>query len=130
MKNNIAKIIVAGSRNFNNYNLLETKLDKILNNLSEINDIEIVSGGAIGADTLAEKYAKNNNYKLSIFPANWIQYGKKAGYLRNKQMADYVGKDGYLVAFWDGRSRGTKMMIDIAKDMNIKTRVVKYEWWE
>ena len=114
------KVIVAGTRGFTNYNLMCKKLDTLLCNLK---DIEIVSGTARGADSLGEKYAKENNLVLKQFPANWDKYGKRAGYLRNSQMADYAD---YLVAFWDGESKGTSHMINLAKEKGLKGRVVNY----
>jgi hypothetical protein len=114
------KIIVAGSRDFNDYLLVKYT---ILPFTSKLEDVEIVSGGAKGADRLGEILANDNKYKLKIFPADWDKYGKSAGYKRNKQMAEYADA---LVAFWDGESKGTKMMIELAKQMNLKVKVVKY----
>lgn len=114
------KVIIAGGRDFNDYNLLKSKCDKFLKNSS---NIEIVSGTANGADKLGEKYALENGYKLTKFPADW-SLGKKAGYIRNKQMAEY---SDCLIAFWDGLSKGTSHMINLAKEMNLKVRIVKYE---
>jgi len=92
-------------------------MDKILQNQTSI---EIVSGGAKGADQLGEQYAKENNYNLRIFPADWDKYGKKAGYIRNEEMAKYADA---CVCFWDGKSKGTKMMIELAKKYKLKTRL-------
>ncbi len=78
------KIIIAGSRDFDDYDLLREKCDLILSN---IKTVEIVSGQARGADSLGEKYAKEKGYKLKLFPADWSQ-GKMAGMIRNKQMAE------------------------------------------
>lgn len=114
------KVIIAGSRNFNDYILLKNNCDILLSITKET--IEIVSGGARGADTLGEKYAHENNLELKIFPADW-SIGKGAGFIRNKQMAEYADA---LIAFWDGESKGTKMMIDLAKKMNLKVKVVIY----
>ena len=115
------KVIVAGTRYFNNYDLICKKLDYFLCNLE---DIEIVSGTVSGAYSLGERYAKENNLVLKQFPANWDKYGKRAGYLRNSQMADYAD---YLVAFWNGKSKGTSHMINLAKEKGLKVRVVYYE---
>ena len=87
------KIIVAGSREFKDYEMLKNKLDTLLINQKEI---QIVSGGCRGADELGERYAKEKGYSLKVFKADWNKYGKKAGPLRNRQMAEYA--DG-LVAF-------------------------------
>ena len=81
------RIIIAGSRTFNNYPLLKKTLDECISNLETNEEIQIVSGGARGADKLGEKYAKERGYSLKIFPANWDKYGKRAGYLRNNEMA-------------------------------------------
>ena len=115
------KVIIAGGRDFSNYELLKTKLDKILSNINQ--PIQIVSGTANGADTLGERYAKERNYQIKQFPANWNTYGKRAGYLRNEQMAKYADA---CVCFWDYKSRGTKHMIDLASSHDLKLRVIKY----
>ena len=128
------RIIIAGSRDFNDYAIAKRELDSFFNTLlidaTEKIDIEIISGTARGADTLGEKYAKENNIKLTRMPADWNMYGKAAGMIRNNQMASYASENGYvgyLVVFWDGISRGTKGMIDIAKrkELNIKTVMIK-----
>lgn len=114
------KVIVAGSRNFNDYKLLRRKLDTLLSNTPEP---IIISGTAHGADTLGERYAKEKGYKCLRYPADWNKYGKSAGYKRNKIMAL---KADALVAFWDGKSRGTRHMIQLAKSYRLKIKVVKY----
>ena len=114
------KVIIAGSRNFNDYNLLVEKCNSILTNISD--NIEIVSGTAIGADQLGERYGKEKGYNIKQFPANWDEFGKKAGYIRNEQMAMYADA---LIAFWDGESKGTKHMIDLGKKRGLKIRIVK-----
>jgi hypothetical protein len=114
------KVIIAGGRNFNDYNLLSK-------NVYEFTlyqpDIEIVSGCANGADKLGEKYANFYGIPIKRFPADWNRYGRQAGYLRNKQMAEYADM---LIAFWDGKSKGTKHMIDLAKINNLKIHIVYY----
>lgn len=114
------KVIVAGSRTMRDYNLLRRKLDQLL---SRQTDIEIVSGTANGADKLGERYAKDRGYALKQFPADWEKHGKRAGYLRNAQMADYADA---LVAFWDEESKGTMHMIELAKAKGLKIVVVKF----
>jgi len=116
------RLIIAGGRDFNNYELLKKKLDLILiNKVGE--DIEIVSGKARGADSLGERYAKEKGYSVKEFPAKWNEYGKRAGYLRNEEMALYAT---HCVCFWDGESKGTKHMIDLAKKQNLNLRIVRY----
>lgn len=115
------KVIIAGSRTFDNYELLCQKCDRLLSLRPEV---EIVSGTAKGADLLGEQYARERGYPIKQFPADWNQYGKSAGYKRNQQMAEYA--DG-LIAFWDGKSKGTKHMIDLARTNNLKVKIVYYE---
>jgi len=114
------KVIVAGGRDFVNYDLLKSKLDILLVNR---NPVEIVSGCARGADKLGEVYAQSAQVPVARFPAQWSEHGKSAGYIRNDQMAEYADA---LVAFWDGKSRGTKHMIDVAISRGLKIRVIRY----
>lgn len=113
------KVIIAGGRKFNNYELLKSSI----NNLN-IQIDEVVCGGALGADMLGKKFAEENNIPVKMFMAQWDVYGKRAGYLRNKAMGDYAD---YLIAFWDGQSKGTKMMIDIMKENNKHGIVILWE---
>lgn len=113
------KVIIAGCRDFNNYEFLLNKCNSILINQKEI---EIVSGCANGADKLGERYAREKSYMIKKFPANWDLYGKSAGYIRNKEMANYADA---LIAFWDGKSKGTKHMIDLANEYNLKIKIIK-----
>ena len=114
-------VIVAGSRTFSNYELLKRTLDHLLQNKTEV---EIVSGGARGADQLGERYAHERGHKLCVFPADWNRYGKRAGFIRNVHMADYADA---LVAFrMPGVSKGTDHMLRIAKDRPVmQVRVVQ-----
>jgi len=103
------KWIIAGSRglSFNSVNnLLWDTINPML--LDEDED-EIVSGGADGVDKIGERFAHGQNIPVTRFPADWERYGKKAGVMRNIEMAKYA--DG-LIAIWDAESRGTKHMID------------------
>ncbi len=110
------KVIVAGSRTFTDYELLKLTCDNIKTQITEI-----VSGGARGADKLGEQYAIERAYTIKQFPADWDRWGKSAGYNRNAEMAEYADA---LIAFWDGSSKGTKHMIDLAKKNNLKIKVV------
>jgi len=101
-------VVVAGGREYENYPELSQKLDQTISqlNIPERMSVNIVSGGARGADTLAEKYAQERGLGLQVFPANWNEKGLSAGTLRNTQMA----KEGdVLVAFPGGT--GTENMI-------------------
>jgi hypothetical protein len=86
--------------------------------------VTVISGTAKGADTLGERYAIENDFELLKYPADWEQFGKSAGYKRNQQMAEIA--DG-VIAFWDGKSKGTNHMINIANEKKIRVVVVKYE---
>ena len=114
------KVIIAGGRCFEDYNNLRQFCDGILQNQ---HNIIIVSGGARGADLLGENYAKERNYKLVRFPAAWSTYGKSAGVLRNAEMAKYADS---LIAFWDGKSKGTSSMINLAEKEGLKVYVFYY----
>lgn len=132
------RIIIAGGRNFNDMEYLERSCHNVFQQMSEkgvltnninvdISNMEIVCGKARGADTLGEEFAKNYGIKVKYFPANWDAYGKSAGYKRNKQMAEYAkDEDGILIAFWDGESKGTKHMIDLANKEGLEVFVYKY----
>lgn len=109
------KTIIAGSRTITEYQYI---LDAI--HESEFEITEIVSGTAKGVDILGERYAKESNILLTKYPADWNKYGKSAGYIRNAEMAKYADQ---LIAIWDGDSRGTKNMIDIAEKHNLKIYV-------
>ncbi len=118
------KIIIAGGRDFDDYPMLEQKVDEVLAELRSPGDkFKIVSGGAKGADSLGEKYARKRNCELKTYPANWEKYGKSAGYRRNKKMAKYAG---ICICFWDGKSKGTKHMIDLAKKYDLELYIFKY----
>jgi aconitase A len=99
------KVAVVGSRNFTDYALMK----KVLDNISIDT---IVSGGALGADSLAEQYAKERGIEIIIHKPNWRRYGKAAGYVRN---VDIVNDADLVVAFWDGKSRGTRHTIETAR---------------
>ena len=112
--------LVVGSRSFDDYPLLCSKLDRLLQNQT---DVVIVSGGAKGADSLAERYAEERKYPAIVFPADWDKNGKKAGYIRNREMHEFIshfGKRG-CVAFWDGRSKGTGHNLDLQKNLTLRT---------
>ena len=136
------RVVIAGSRDFNDYKYLEAKCHKVFYTLAktyfifsghikeDVPNMEIVSGAARGADTLGERFAKEYNIKVKRFPADWDAFGKSAGYIRNKQMAEYAMADdstGVLIAFWDGESKGTQHMINLATKNGLKVFVVNYK---
>lgn len=113
------KVIIAGTRDFKDYGLLKI----VVNQYHKIYGItEVVSGTAKGADELGERWAKENNIPIKKFPAEWKKHGRAAGPIRNEQMAEYAD---YLIAFWDGTSKGTKNMIDNMEKRH-KTREVLF----
>ena len=116
------KVIIAGGRDFTNYKLLYLKCYNIIGD-RDPETVEIVSGGAKGADSVGESFAVIRGYKIKRFPADWDTHGKFAGIKRNREMAEYADA---LIAFWDGSSRGTKNMIEEAKKRGLKIRVIKY----
>jgi YspA, cpYpsA-related SLOG family len=124
MKHHI-KVIIAGSRQFNNFEFMKSKLNPMFEN---IENCEIISGTANGADKMGEEYAKYKGYDIKQMPADWSK-GKSAGYKRNVEMAEYAltGDQARLIVFWDGVSRGTQHMINIAKERNIKTKVILFK---
>lgn len=114
------KLAVVGSRDFDNYELLKKKLDKI-NKKSPIT--LFISGGAHGADHLGEMWAEENDIPKKIFKPDWDKFGRAAGIIRNK---DIVTSAEIVVAFWDGESRGTKNSIDLAKTHSKILKIVKF----
>ena len=114
------RVIIAGGRDFDDYEKLCKFCDKILSNQDKV---KIVSGTAKGADRLGERYAEERGYKVKRFPAQWAQHKRAAGNIRNDEMADYA--DG-LIAFWDDKSKGTMHMIDLAREKGLKVRVCRY----
>lgn len=115
----MVKVIVAGGRDFNDFEFLESSMLNLYPDL----DLEVVGGEAKGADSLGKQFAYKHKLKYHSFPADWKNLGRKAGTLRNIQMGDFADR---LVAFWDGESRGTKHMIDYATSKGLEVVVLKY----
>lgn len=124
------RLIIAGCRNFYDkeiaYKYIKDTIDKLTSMYPEYT-VHIISGGARGADSLGESYAKDHNIKLSVYPADWEKYGKSAGYIRNHQMVDAATEDKndipHLLAFWDMKSPGTNHTIIVAKGKHIPTTI-------
>lgn len=111
------KVIIAGSRGITDLNLLIKAVNKAYDE-EGISVWEIISGGARGVDQLAEDFAKQTDIPITIMLADWVTHGKKAGILRNIDMAN-SGAEA-LIALWDGESKGTGAMINIAKRKGLK----------
>ena len=112
------RVVIAGSRNFNDYDLFSAVVDKCLSRFRNEYEIIILSGHCSGADMMAERYAKENGFGLEVFPADW-SLGRKAGPLRNKQMVDVAD---FAIAFTSG-GRGTQSLINFANQKGIPTKV-------
>jgi len=113
------RVIIAGSRGFNSIDHMST----FMKCLTITSDTVVISGTARGADQLGEKWANLNGYSVERYPAEWSKYGRSAGYKRNELMAT---KADTLVAFWDGKSRGTKHMIDLARKHGLTVHISHY----
>ena len=118
----IKRIVVAGSRNYNNYQQAERYINFYIKEIKEIYRLVFLSGGCQGADKLGEKYAEEKGYEIQIIPAEWEKYGLKAGPIRNEKMAQIAD---YVICFWDGKSRGTENMINSAIKYKKPYRIVK-----
>ena len=111
------KLAIVGSRDFNDYELLKKTLEPIKKNVTLV-----VSGGAKGADSLGERWAKENNIPTQIFYPDWNKYGKSAGFKRNVEIVDNCDA---VVAFQVNDSKGTQHTINIATDKGKKVKVIK-----
>ena len=107
-------LFIGGSRGFTSYHL-RCKAIRMLIEKGILTSFSIISGGAFGADSMAEAYAKANNLSFTLYEAKWHLYGKSAGFKRNKTL---VVMSDIQLFFWDGKSRGTKHAIDLAYKQN------------
>lgn len=116
------RVVVAGGRDFADYKKLCSGIDDFLRNKIGTHNITIISGHANGADKLAERYAREHGMKLEIYPAEWERYGNAAGPIRNKRMSESADA---VIAFWNGKSQGTKNMIDCAIQENLTYKIIE-----
>ena len=107
------KIVVGGCRNYNDYEAFKSHLDEIIKNKND--EITIISGHCSGVDLMGERYAEENGFKIAIFLPEWEKYGRAAGPIRNEKM---VNAADLVIAFWDGKSKGTKSLIKYAEKQN------------
>ncbi len=108
------KIAVIGSRN--------VTVDNIGEYLTDCD--EIVSGGAVGVDTCAADYAKQNGIALTVFLPEYERYGRAAPIVRNKKIVDHADQ---ILAFWDGRSKGTQSVIKYAEKTGKPCKIILCE---
>lgn len=113
------KLAIIGGRDFKNYSLMTKLLENYKSKITLV-----VSGAAKGADSLGEKWAIDNNIETLIFPADWDRFGKTAGYIRNE---DIIKHCDLCIAFWDGKSKGTKHSLSLCKKYNKPTKIIIYE---
>lgn len=110
------RLAIVGGRDFNNYLLFKSAL-------TPYNFTTVVSGGAHGADNLAERYAWQFNKKLMIFLPDWDKYVASTGPIHNKEI---VQNSNGVIAFWDGKSRGTMSTIKYCQEINHPYKIVGY----
>lgn len=110
------KLAVIGLKEFTDYSQLKSVLD-FISGISVI-----VSGGALGADTLARKYAHQHNIKFLEFPPDFNKYGNKAKHIRDRLIVEHCDK---VVAFWDGKCEGTKYTMNYAEQQGKPVKIIK-----
>lgn len=121
------RVIIAGSREYSDYETLKDTCDYLLSEKANLGvKIIIISGHAKGADTLGEQYAQERGYDCEIYPAEWDKYGKSAGYKRNVTMAEHANA---CIAFFKSGAKniGTQLMVNIAKEKGLEIREIKKE---
>lgn len=119
MKHKYTRCIIAGSRTFEDYQILKHQCKKLLEKLKHV---QIICGGAKGTDALAIQFAKEYQYELVVVPPDWKTFQNAAGFVRNAAMVEY---SDMLIAFWDGRSSGTKHIIDLAQLRGLEVYVFR-----
>lgn len=122
-------LLIAGSREYNDYQELSKICDFLLaHQIRAGRRIVVVSGGARGADALAERYAVERRFDRQIFHADWKKYGKSAGFRRNEQMHNFITQfdNRACVCFWDGKSKGTQHNFSLCEKKNTPLRIWNY----
>lgn len=118
------KVVIFGGREFEDYDAFIEEVVDILDKLELSPDkVEIVEGGARGADRLAQYFTSDFNIQHKLFKADWDNLGKGAGHIRNREMAKY---SDFGIGFWDGKSKGTQNMIQTMEKLGKKVYVIKY----
>ena len=122
----IKRVVVAGCRDYNNYEQAREFIELCINKIKKENEIVFLSGDCRGADALGIRFAKEGGFRIEHYPAQWQKYGKSAGPKRNEIMAQ---RCDFVICFWDGKSRGTRSMIDLAQKYKreIRIKMIKCE---
>lgn len=113
-------VLIAGCRYFNDYKIAKKYIDYYISNIREKYKITIISGGALGADSLGERYARENRFKIKRFLPDWEKYGRSAGPRRNKLMVETAD---YVICFWDGKSPSTRSTVNYTKSAGKPLRI-------
>lgn len=114
------RVLVCGGREYADKERVGRVLDAVYAGAQSAGkDVSIIHGNARGADLLADQYAREKSLRVLAFPADWDAHGKRAGYIRNKQMLD-EGKPHAVIAFPGGN--GTRMMVGLAKRYGIPVK--------
>lgn len=117
------RVAIVGSRNIE-YDTIKERAYALLCRHIPANATEIVSGGAVGIDTLAEIYAKQNGLPMKIFKPDYARYGKRAPLMRNDEIVDYAQ---YVLAIWDGSSHGTAYTVATCIQKGVPVKVVSID---
>lgn len=123
------RVLVCGGRDADiDPSIVDICISEIIEEFAE-GEIEFVSGSAKGGDALGEQYAEDNGYSIVQFKPDWKKYGRAAGPIRNKQMVDYIQEcdNPIVIAFWDGKSSGTRSTIKYAQDAGIDVHIIRYK---
>ena len=116
------KVAIIGSRSINHYYWFTIKMADLIR-VHQIFITEIISGGALGVDMMAAKYAQFNNIPVTEIEPDWNTHGKSAGFIRNKTIIEQC--DMALI-FWDGESKGTKHGINLCKKLVKPYHLINY----
>lgn len=115
------KLAIIGSRSFNDWNKFNDGIAKNTSNSDLLGDITIISGGANGTDTMAEKFSEQTAIPIEIFLPDYAVHGKGATHIRNRKIVDVSDR---IIAFWDGVSKGTQSVIEYAKKKEKDLRII------
>lgn len=115
------KLAIIGSRTFNDYEFLKATVDRIIKE-KNLNVGLIISGGAKGVDNLAHRYSDEKQLEIKRYNAEWGKYGRAAGLKRDFEIIDDCNM---CIAFWDGKSRGSKHSIDLCSKQNKKCIIIQ-----